>query len=142
MSAASRQFEIIEHPADVGFIAYGATREELFANAAHAMMTLACDPQRLAERESRPIEVNGADIESLLYDWLAEILALADAEQIFFRRAEVQAMEADRVRGTVYGEKYDKQRHRAGTYIKAVTYHQLKVEQSADGWTARVYLDV
>lgn len=137
-----RQFEIIEHPADVGFIAYGATREELFANAAHAVMTLACDPQQLAERESREIEASGADIESLLYDWLAEILALSDAEHLFFRRAEVHEVGAARVRGTVYGEKYDKQRHRAGTYIKAVTYHQLKVEQSADGWTARVYLDV
>ncbi|MGH9817782.1 MAG: archease [Candidatus Acidiferrales bacterium] len=138
----SPPFEIIEHPADVGFIAYGATREELFANAAHAMMTLACDPQQLAERESREVEVSGADIESLLYDWLAEILALSDAEQIFFRRAAVHAVEAGRIRGTVYGEKYNKQRHHAGTYIKAVTYHQLKVEQSADGWTARVYLDV
>ncbi len=142
MNGTSRQFEIIEHPADVGFIAYGATREELFANAAHGMMTLACDPRQLAERESREIEVSGVDIESLLYDWLAEILALADAEQIFFRRAKVHGMKAEHVRGTVYGEKYDQQRHRAGTYIKAVTYHQLKVEQSADGWMARVYLDV
>lgn len=142
MNRTSRQFEIIEHPADVGFIAYGATREELFANAALAMMTLACDPQQLAEPESREVEVSGADIESLLYDWLAEILALSDAEQIFFRRAAVHAVEAGRIRGTVYGEKYNKRRHHAGTYIKAVTYHQLKVEQSADGWTACVYLDV
>ena len=135
-------FEIIEHPADVGFLAYGATLEELFANAALAMMTLACDPQHLQERESRSIEVTGADRESLLYGWLAEILAIADAEQLFFRRAEVQAVGPGRVRGTIFGERYDKQRHRAGTYIKAVTYHQLLVEKTAEGWRARVYLDV
>ncbi len=135
-------FEIIEHPADVGFLAYGATREELFANAALAMMTLACDPQRITERESRAIEITGADLESLLFGWLAEILAIADAQHVFFCRAEVRSLEPQSVRGVVFGEKYDKQRHAAGTYIKAVTYHQLMIEQTAEGWRARVYLDV
>jgi SHS2 domain-containing protein len=139
-------FEIIEHPADVGFLVYGATREELFSNAALAMMTLACDPHRIEERERREVEVTGADLESLLYAWLAEILAIADAEQIFFRRAEVRSLESQprgfALRGAVFGEKYDKQRHAAGTYIKAVTYHQLKVEQTAQGWHAQIYLDV
>lgn len=135
-------FEIIEHPADVGFVAHGATREELFANAALAMMTLACDPQQLAESESRSIEVAADDLDSLLFAWLAEILAIADAEQVFFRRAEVHSVGPGHVRGTVYGEAYDRERHHAGTYIKAVTYHQLKVEQTSSGWRAQVYLDV
>ncbi len=130
----------------MGFLAYGATREELFAHAALAMMTLACDPQRIEERERREIEVTGADLESLLYAWLAEILAIADAEQLFFRRAKVHSLESQpqgsALRGAVFGEKYDKQRHAAGTYIKAVTYHQLKVEQTPHGWRAQVYLDV
>lgn len=141
-----RPFEIIEHPADVGFVAYGATREELFANAALAMMTLACAPQQIEERERRAIAVTAADLESLLYAWLAEILAIADAEQLFFRRAEVHnlASQPQRItlRGAVFGEKYDKQRHAAGTYIKAVTFHQLQVQQAAQGWRAQVYLDV
>ena len=136
------KFEIIEHPADVGFIAYGATREELFANAALAMMTLACDPAGLAERERREIEVTAADSEMLLYAWLAEVLAVSDAEQIFFRRAEIAEITEGALRGRVFGERYDKQRHRAGTYIKAVTMHQLRVERMADAWRATVYLDV
>lgn len=141
-----RPFEILEHPADVGFVAYGATREELFTNAALALMTLACSPQHIEERQRREIAVTGADLESLLYAWLAEILAIADAEQLFFRRAEVRSLESRpqgfALRGAVFGEKYDKQRHAAGTYLKAVTYHQLKVQQTAGGWRAQVYLDV
>ena len=135
-------FEIIEHPADVGFRCRGRTREELFANAALAMMSLACDPAGIEERAARDIESTGADDESLLYGWLAEILAIADAEQMFFRRAEVTAMVPGRVRGRVFGERYDKQRHQAGTYIKAVTMHQLQVQQTPDGWHAQVFLDV
>lgn len=123
-------------------MAYGATLEELFAHAAQAMMTLACAPQQIEERESRAIEAGGADWESLLYAWLAEILAIADAEQLFFRRAEVRTLGQGQACGTVFGERYDKARHTAGTYIKAVTYHQLRVEQTDKGWRATVYLDV
>jgi SHS2 domain-containing protein len=135
-------FEILEHPADVGFLAYGQTLEELFANAALAMCSLACEPTAIAERERRVIEAAGGDTEALLFAWLAEILGLADAEQLFFCRVEVEEIRAGRVRGVVYGEKYDRARHRAGTYIKAVTYHQLKVEHIAGGWRAQVFLDV
>jgi SHS2 domain-containing protein len=135
-------FEIIEHPADVGFLAYGRTLEELFTNAALAMFSLACEPSAIEERERREIEVAGGDHETLLFAWLAELLAISDAEQIFFRRAEVTEMRDGRLRGAVFGEKYDKSRHRAGTYIKAVTYHQLRVERTPEGWRAKVFLDV
>jgi len=139
-------YEILEHPADVGFRAWGRTLEELFASAALAMMSLACDAEGLAERDVRDVQVTGGDRESLLFAWLAEILAVQDAEQMFFRRAEVAEISESagewRIRGRVFGEKYDKARHRAGTYIKAVTYHQLRVEQTPDGWRAQVYLDV
>jgi len=135
-------FEILDHPADVGFVAYGRTLEELFENAALAMLTLACALDTIEERESRAVAASGGDRESLLYAWLAEILAVADAEQLVFRRADVAAIGSGKVRGTLYGEPFDKAKHNAGTYIKAVTYHQLKVEHIAGGWKARVYLDV
>lgn len=135
-------FEIIEHPADVGFVAYGATLEELFANAALALATLACDPEGIEEREQREIVATGTETEALLYAWLAEILAVADAERLVFRRVEVSELFARRARGVAYGERFDKRRHRAGTYIKAVTYHQFRVEQTSEGWRARVFLDV
>jgi SHS2 domain-containing protein len=136
------QFEILDHPADVGFLAYGRTLEELFENAALAMLTLACDLDTIEEKASRSVAASGTGTESLLYAWLAEVLAIADAEQLVFRRADVTAIGATNVRGTLYGEPFDKTKHRAGTYIKAVTYHQLKVEQTPAGWKARVYLDV
>ncbi len=145
-------FEVIEHPADVGFLAYGATLEEVLANAALAMLSLACELGGIEEREQRELEATGADNEALLYAWLAEILAIADAEHLVFRRVQVTTLapaeprhtagKPGRVRGVAYGEKFDKARHRAGTYIKAVTYHQLRVEQTPEGWRAQVYLDV
>jgi len=143
-------FEVIEHPADVGFRAYGATIEELFANAALAMLSLGCALEGIAEREQREVAADGASIEALLYGWLADILAAGDAEHLVFRRAEVMQFRLGKadgqtqseIGGIAYGEKFDRSRHVAGTYIKAVTYHQLRVEQTPDGWRAQVFLDV
>lgn len=142
MRGVAKKFEIIEHPADVGFMAYGATLGELLENAALAMMSLGCELTAIEEREQREIRASGADNEALLFDWLAEILAVADAEGLALRRPEVTQLGNGETRGVVYGEKFDKARHRAGTYIKAVTYHQLAIERSGDGWKATVYLDV
>jgi SHS2 domain-containing protein len=144
------RFEILEHPADVGFLAFGATLEELFANAALALLSLGCELAAVEEREQREMEASGTDLDALLFSWLAEILAIADAEQLVFRRVEVTELAPPdhntrtpgRIRGVAHGEKFDKLRHRAGTYIKAVTYHQLRVEQTSEGWRAQVYLDV
>jgi SHS2 domain-containing protein len=140
------KFEILEHPADVGFLAYGATLEELFANAALAMISIGGDLETVRELDRREIEVTGENVESLLYAWLAEILAVMDAERLVIRRAEVTklAVNADGgcVRGVVYGEAYDRARHESGVAIKAVTYHQFAIERTADGWRARVFLDL
>jgi SHS2 domain-containing protein len=141
-------YEILEHPADVGFLAYGRTLAELFENAALALCRLACAPGKIEERLESEIAAQAADPESLLYAWLAEILAVADAEQLVFRRAKVTSLRAPvsgkpgEVRGILYGEKFDRARHAAGTYIKAVTLHQFALEQTAEGFRARVYLDL
>src|SRR5579884_2049686 len=95
-------FEILEHPADVGFLARGRTLPELFANAALAMMSLGWELGAVAERERREIEASGEDLETLLYDWLSAILALADADRMVFRRFEVSELAEGKVRGAAW----------------------------------------
>ena len=141
-------YEIIEHPADVGFIAHGRTLLELFENAALAMCSLTCAPERIEERTQRGIVASGADIESLLYAWLTEFLAIADGEQLVFRRVRVsevrepQGSAHGEARGIAYGEEFDRERHAAGTYIKAVTLHQFEIQRTTQGFRARVFLDL
>ena len=138
----ARAFEILEHPADVGFLAYGATLKELFANSALAMISLACELEGVRETEQRKIDATGEDLESLLYSWLAEVLAVMDADRLVLRRAAVTFLDEGRVRGILYGEPIDRGRHRTGVAIKAVTLHQFAVENVDGGWRARVFLDL
>lgn len=142
MEPDSSLFEILEHPADVGFLAHGRTIEELFANAALAVMSIGWELDGVGEDERREIRAEGEDIETLLYDWLSAVLALADTEGLVLKRFLVLELAHGEVRGAAWGERYEKSRHRARTYIKAVTLHQFQVRQSNRGWTARVFLDV
>jgi SHS2 domain-containing protein len=143
-----KRFEIIEHPADVGFLAYGATLGELFENAAGALCSLACAPEEIKEDTKREVVATAAELESLLYAWLSEILAIADSDQIVFRRVEVAALAEPQagvpgeVRGLAYGEPFNRERHSAGTYIKAITMHQFAIERTRGGYRARVFLDL
>jgi SHS2 domain-containing protein len=136
------KFEILEHPADIGFLAYGTSMEELFENAALAMMHIAGDVEQIRETEHREISATGENTESLLYAWLAEILAVMDAERLSLVRAEVVELNEGRVCGVVHGEKFDREKHLAGVAIKAVTYHQFAIEKVESGWRARVFLDL
>ena len=126
----------------MGFRAYGATLEELFANAALALISIAGQVEAIEDRERREIVASGDDTESLLYAWLAEIVAVADADRLVLRRVEVASLGEGRVTGAACGEIYDHDRHHSGTAIKAVTYHKFFVKRSSDGWIAEVFLDL
>jgi SHS2 domain-containing protein len=67
-------FRILEHTADVGFEAFGSTREEAFVNAARALIYLIVELDSIDSREEVPIEVQGADPENVLVNWLGEFL--------------------------------------------------------------------
>jgi SHS2 domain-containing protein len=135
-------FEILEHPADIGFRAQGATLPELFANAAVAMLSIACELDEIAPRLEYPLAATGADWESLLVNWLSEVLYWFDGERIALREFRVIHLQPDVIRAVARGEPRDVERHRSRLIVKAVTWHQLKIVQTGLGWSADVYLDI
>jgi SHS2 domain-containing protein len=136
------QFRILEHTADVGFEAFGATREEVFANAARALIDLIVELDTIEPREVVQVQVNGPDPASLLVNWLSEILFLHDAEGWIFREFEIQSLQDDSLSALVRGEKFQRPRHQAKLLVKAITYHQLALERTQRGWRAQVYVDI
>jgi SHS2 domain-containing protein len=135
-------FRILEHTADVGFEAFGATRAEVFANAARALLSLFVEPETIEGREQVPIHVEGSDPAALLVNWLSEILYLQDTEGWLFRDFAVISLQDTALDAVARGEKFDPARHQAKLLVKAITYHQLALEENAQGWRARVYVDI
>ncbi|HET7212114.1 MAG TPA: archease [Terriglobia bacterium] len=136
------RFRILDHTADVGFEAFGSTLPEVFENAARAMAHLIADPATIQPVEGVQIEVQGTDPADLLVNWLSEILFRHDAERWLFCDFRVEILDDHAASGVAWGEKIDLARHRTNLMVKAITYHQLSLQQTASGWRARVYVDI
>jgi SHS2 domain-containing protein len=135
-------FEILEHPADIGFRAFGRTLPEVFENAALAMLSIRADVDDVEPRHEFPIAATGADFESLLVNFLSEALYLVDGTQTAFRRVRVDSLSETAIAATGLGEPHEHARHHVKLIVKAVTWHQLRIEKTAEGYSAQVYLDI
>ncbi len=135
-------FETFDHTADIGIIARGVDPAEAFANAAKAMFSLMVDLERVEPREERRIEVEADDRESLLVDWLAELLYVSEVDNLVFSHFEVAEISDKRIVAWAYGEPLDLERHNPKLMVKAVTRHMLQVAHAEGVWQARVILDI
>jgi SHS2 domain-containing protein len=136
-----KDFEILDHTADVGIIAYGADLKQAFANAARGLFSLITELDDVEEVMHQDIVVNASDVESLLVAWLNELVYRFDTEAILFKRFEISQLDDTHLRARGYGERVDSSRHRLKMGVKAATYHMLRVDRN-NGFRVRVIFDI
>ena len=135
-------FELLEHTADVGIVATGASLEEALAWAAKGMFSVITDLDTVAPRESREVAVTSPDQEALVVDWLNELLYRYEAEGFLPREYNVNLDEAGTgLKAECWGESVDLERHQILTSVKAATYHELQLSHNSQ-WRIQVILDV
>jgi SHS2 domain-containing protein len=135
-------YEVFEHTADLGLRVRAATKEELFVEAARGLFAMiVADLDTVQPVHTHTIAVSGEDLSFLLFDWLNELLYAFEAERLLLSRFDVQ-IDGDNLRATCWGEPMDPERHEMEHEVKAITYHQLRVEQTLDGWLAEVIVDI
>jgi SHS2 domain-containing protein len=135
------RYEILEHTADVGIEATGASPEEVFEAAARGLAELlgAWFP---GEGQPRPVVVEASDRDALLVAWLDELLYLREAHDLVFGGFAVPSLSEGDLEATVRAGPAG-EREVEGVGIKAATFHRLEVSPQPDGsWRGRVYLDV
>ena len=136
-----KEFEIVDHTADVGIIAYGADIRQAFANAAKALFSLITELEDVEEVLHWDIELTATDQESLLVQWLNELIYLFDTENVIFKRFDITQLDHTKLKARIYGEKVDRAKHEIKTGVKAATYHMLKVDKD-DGCKVQVIFDI
>ena len=136
-----KDFEIVNHTADVSIIAYGTDMSQAFANAARALFNLITELEDVEEILYRDIELTAPDQESLLVEWLNELIYLFDTEHILFKKFDITELNSTRLKARSYGEKVDSSKHRLKTEVKAATYHMLKVDKD-NGCKVQVLFDI
>lgn len=145
-----KDFEQLPHTADLKIRVYGATRAQLFEHAVVGMFQVihpkipAC--RMVGERVvcdtlpiTHEIEIRSFDEISLMVDFLSEALYLSDVHNEAYLKAKVHEISDTYVRATLHGigitgfEVVE---------IKAVTYHELDIQQVDGMWQADIVFDI
>ena len=135
-------YETFDHTADLGLRIRAADLNTLFAEAAEALFSAVVeDLATVRPEQSIDVRVEGKDREYLLFDWLKALLYHFDVEHLLFSRFEVRVGEGG-LEAKAWGEPLDRARHELSHEVKAITYHDLRVEQTPDGWEAEVIVDI
>jgi SHS2 domain-containing protein len=136
------RFEILEHPSDLGIEARGDSLQDAFCNAAFGLMSIIAGSSAIEPREGRKVNVFAIDRENLLVRWLAEILYLFDAEKFLTCEIKFESFTETALKAQLSGEPYAESKHKLELDVKAITYHQLNIEEHDGIWTARVFVDI
>lgn len=135
-------YQLLDHTADLRVRIVGGSMAVLFENAGLALADLICDPQTIAPVETLCIDVTGDDPPDLMVNYLRELLYLWSGEERLIKSVEVIDIDPAAVSAMVTVERYAPSRHAILNEIKAVTYHQIVVEPTGNGWQATVVFDI
>lgn len=133
---------LFEHTADMGIEASGDDLEDLFVHSALGLREMIFGESRAEPLEVRSVEISGDAEGELLVNWLNEILFLYETRGFFPDEFSIAEMKEGHLRGTIRGESFDPDRHGVEREVKAVTYHQLQVEKTDNGWHTRILVDL
>ncbi len=133
-----QHFQEIDHSADWAFRVQGRDLAQLFANAARGLFELQGSAGNGETSVTREVAVNGLDRETLLVNWLNELLYLQETQHESYSRFDILQISDTHLRARVQGGPL---RH-TGKLISAVTFHDLVVRQSENGWEASIVVDV
>ncbi|HEX2163757.1 MAG TPA: archease [Thermoanaerobaculia bacterium] len=138
---------LLDHTADVAVEIEAASLGALFAEAAGALADVVTDRATVRPAVFRRFELAAPDLETLLVDWLGELVYVFEVDRQLFRDAEVTVTEnaagGPRLDAVARGEAYEPERHPIKVQVKAVTHHRIEVSCRPDGtWLGRVIFDI
>lgn len=133
-------YEELPHTADVRIRVRAGSTDELFAEAARAISSIMYAPCSGAE-ETETLEIEAEDLETLMHDFLSEILYLSEVKEVVFCSFRVEVRDHS-LRAVMAGERFERRKHGGGTEIKGVSYSGLKIYKEGGDHVLEVIFDV
>ena len=136
-------FEPFRHTADIGLKVRGRTLKEFFENAARGLFSILTDRKTINPKNAviKKIKVKGKDSESLLVNWLNELIYEAFKDKAVFYRFKADMRQNGALKADITGSKL-REKDKFLREIKAATYHNLAVKKLKTGYYAEIILDV
>src|SRR3989344_2316319 len=137
----SKKYIFLDHTADIKFRAFGKSLEEAFVNSAKATFKFTTD-EKIRLKIKKTVKTKGKDFESLLYNFLEELLFLFDSEN--FILSKIKNIKIDKKKfsltAEILGDKTDN--YQMHLHIKAVTYNDMFIKKEGERWIVQVVLDI
>ncbi len=129
-----RGFRALNHTADKSIEVWGPTLEELFRAAAEGLFSESTDPAQISADQEWAIDVQASSLDELLRAWLSELIWLSERDHavpVHYEIFGVDKIEEGpwRVRGRAWVGPAPKAAPHTGAPVKAVTYHDLRLEK-------------
>jgi SHS2 domain-containing protein len=132
----------LNHTSDLGLKVYAESLSELFSAAGQALMKLMVNLDSVKPLEKRNLKVQADEIDLLFREWLSELLALFHNEEFLVSRIAKVRLNNSQISALVYGEKFDRIRHKIRRELKSITYHQLGVKFDGKRYIGTFIIDV
>jgi len=139
------EFEILEHTADIGIMAYGKTKREVFINAAKGMFEIIAEETKdLKENFYDKIKLEADNLEGLLLAWLNELLYISEIRLVILNKFQIKELSDFQIEAEVEGIKINPSSTKIKREIKAVTYHRLEIKKDKESglWRAQIIFDI
>jgi len=130
-------FEELSHTADWAMRVWAGSLPALFAEAARGMNTLSGAKPVPGSRVSRTFETQAPDVESLLVAFLSELVWSVEQENLVFDAFQV-ILKGSKLKVKMSGAPLLS----LNKAIKAVTYHNLQIIKTDDGFQVEIVFDV
>jgi len=137
MTSPTARFEEVEHVADAALRVYGRDWKALLANAALGMFSLIADWNDAPLSTEREIYLRSVDSETLLVDWLTELLYLHEIEDVVYVDFDVVGASPNSLQAIAKGTS----QWRPRTAIKAVTFNDLTIVKTEEGYMTTIVFD-
>jgi len=139
------EFEIIDHPADIGFRVVAPRLEESFEKAGRALYSLLLSSFDEEDAVEVKFNIRSEDLESLLYDFLEHLLIMFEVDDIIATGISVSLDESEGhydLEGHVKGCMARPLSFKRNYDVKAITYHMMEIRETSEGWMIQVIVDI
>ncbi|RAP53367.1 MAG: hypothetical protein BZ138_01190 [Methanosphaera sp. rholeuAM270] len=145
MNENNNNFKYFDTTADIGIEVTSKDRTDAFKNSALATLNLITDIDKIESKISKKVNITSEDEYGLLYDWITELLILLDSENFMASEYDIcitEEYDGYLLEGEIYGDVYDTSTYNYKTEVKAITYHEMNIEENEEYYNVRFIVDL
>jgi SHS2 domain-containing protein len=138
----NKDYRLLEHTADMGIEACAESCPKVLGAMAEGLRVILFGDSPVSARVVKQVYLNDEDSVALMVAWLNEILFWCEQNNLVPMKFCIDSLKEGELRATLSGDTFDPQWHHIERQVKAVTYHQATLKETAEGWYGRVYVDL